>query len=160
MIGLRPLIQVPSPMVDRIRSDAALRTSDVIRILELAAPLEWGRFDTGSNDDGPSAPLIVWRYKDEPDWVAAPLAKHVADFTGSCGWVLEEPRRNWVLWTARQKVEFETGDWRTDSAYFAWLAKEDPEFCALAAAELVTLFARLEIALLESRPDPNEDCLT
>jgi hypothetical protein len=130
-------------------------TATVIRILELAAPLDWGRFNTGSNEEGPSAPLIVWRYKDEPDWVGEQLARQVAGFTGSCVWVLEKPRHNWVLWTSRQKSEFEAGDWSTDSAYFAWLAREDPEFCGLATSELVTLFERLEKSLLASRPGPN-----
>lgn len=137
--------------------DSQMDTSTVIRVLELAAPLSWGRFDTGSNESGPSAPLVVWRYKDEPDWVGEQLARQVADFTDSCGWVLEKPRRNWVLWTVRQKTEFEAGEWSTDSEYLGWLAAEDPHFCDIATSELATLFELIEKRLLASRPGPNNE---
>jgi len=137
-----------------------ISTQSVIRILELVAPLRWGRFGTGSTDAGPSAPLIVWRYDEEPGWFRDELLEHVANFDGLCQWVVEKTGRNWVLWPTRQKAEFEAGTWSGDAAYMSWLAEEDPDFCDRASADLASLFESIEARLLvviETNSEPPDE---
>lgn len=119
----------------------------VLRILGSVANVAWGRFGTGSTADGPAAPLVVWRYHDEPKWAAGVMMNAVATFEGRYTWVLEKPGRNWVLWPDREKQEFESGYWASDAEYLALLAERDPEFCDRATADLRDLFDHLAATL-------------
>lgn len=125
--------------------------STVMRVLELVGPLAWGRFSTGSSSRGPAAPLLVWRYADEPAWAGVVLNRAIDSFPGRIMWALDKPRRNWVLWPERERREFRIGDWRTDSEYLVELAKADPDFCNLATSDLCELVHHLKQHLVEDQ---------
>ena len=105
----------------------------------MAGDIEWARLCV----DG-GAPLIVWRYVAEPLWLARVLTFAVDSHSGTLAWVVEKPGRNWVLWSAKQKAEFEAGSWRTDSEYLTYLSAHDRAFCDEAHKDLKTLLEHVQ----------------
>ncbi len=119
-------------------------SATVLDILRMAGELEWARIGIGAEGATPGAPLLVWRYVAEPSWFAHTISSAVAGYDGKLRWVIEKPGRNWVLWPEREKLEFETGNWGTDSLYLAHLTATDPEFCVCALDDLAGLLDHIE----------------
>lgn len=109
----------------------------------MVGDIDWARLAIGDGVN-PVAPLVVWRYSDEPEWAAAKLISAAKTYRGQMPWVIEKPGRNWVLWPEREKREFDCGDWRTDSDYLADLTTRDPTFCSRALDDLVRLLNHVE----------------
>lgn len=115
-----------------------LHRESVLQVLRMVGDVDWARLAIGDGSN-PAAPLVVWRYRDEPEWAAAILTSAVNTYRGQVPWVIEKPGRNWVLWPEREKHDFARGEWRTDSDYFAELTKRDPAFCSRALEDLADL---------------------
>ena len=121
-------------------------SESVMQVLEMVGEIEWARLALG---DGvtPAAPLVVWRYRAEPDWAAATLLSAIETYRGQLRWVLEKPGRNWVRWPEEAKRVFERGNWRTDSEFLSFLRVGKPAFCSRALGDLVTLLEHVELEL-------------
>ena len=138
----------------------AAGSARVKEVLEMAGPVEWAGVGLGSDSHRPGMPRIIWRYKEEPAWFAdrVGLPISMSELVGECEWTLEKPGRNWVAWPTQAKVEFEAGDWRVDSKYFSWVARNRPDFCSAATNDLPLLLdliaRRISAALGDHTDEP------
>jgi hypothetical protein len=131
-----------------------IEAAEVMEVLQAVAPVEWAGLGLGSPDQ-PAVPFVVWRYEDEPAWFSDALQAALTEHAGRVEWVVEKPGRNWVLLTEREKAEFASGSWRTDSEYRAHVAATDPGFCELAMDDLHGLLGGMAkaIAVYSGRQD-------
>lgn len=112
----------------------------VLEVFGLYGQIDWARMSLGGEEQGPTIPVVVWRFED-PD--SQSLPKRLNELVGS-NWVLERGGRNWILWPKALAHAFSSGRWRTDTDAALALASSDPELAGSLAEEFWKLIATLE----------------